>query len=190
MEYLRQCTRLVDAILSGNYSHEQILDLSFIIHGIFTFGYFVSALVLYSNVYAGFNGIFLGLVVIGFTIYGYRVLRHDVNRTSYGIILGGNFILVFILLQSAIFWGQYSGCVPYNDGSHVSYGVDCRHRRAMESICSFSVLLFISYGAQIAVMIKHKNDILGSAPSYEYSRVPTNIPSAPIYSLPSPRHPR
>ena len=94
-------------------------------------------------------------------------------------------MLVFVSLQSAIFWGQYSRCesdsgrrllrqisnsitmtTQYEDTERrmLSYGVECAHTSAMKSVCTFSVMMFLSYVVLVAVMIKFKNDILGPAP--------------------------
>lgn len=120
-------------------------------------------------------------------------------------------MLVFVSLESAIFWGQYSRCTSSrrrsllrSDGidhslsvelstelmyhRELTYGVECNHTSAMKSVCTFSVMMFLSYLALIAVLIKFKNEILGSAPLNEgYSAVPTT-PSESVVppSLPHP----
>jgi hypothetical protein len=193
MDQIRQIPALVDAVSSGNYTHEQVLDLNYVLQVAFLILYLLTSLSLMGNKFAGLNASILGLVLVLFTVYSYRVLRLNVTRTTYGIVLGASFMLVFILLQSAIFWGQYAGCVPSSTNVKIDkeYG-DCQHTEAMKFLSGFSVLLFISYGSLIAIMIKHKNDILGSAPVQErgiYMQVPSNIPSNPIYALhPSPRN--
>jgi hypothetical protein len=116
-------------------------------------------------------------------------------------------MLIFVSLESAIFWGQYSRCssdrrmllrggapaditASYSTlfieefiGGHreLSYGVECKHTSAMKSICTFSVMMFLSYVALVAVMIKFKNEILGPAPLNEgYAAVPTTAPTLPV----------
>lgn len=218
MSILQQLSLLFESILSGNYSIEQLIDVIFIFQVFALFFYLISAFLLIHNGYVGLIALYLGIILLGFLIYAYRTLRMEITRTSYGIVLGGSFILIFILLESAIFWGQSSGCRPTkriptsssSDGAapnqnYLFYGVDCVNIGAMESLCTFSVLLFLSYLILLAVMIKNKHEILGSAPVESgssgggyggrggYRAVPTNlsIPSFsplagtnPIYNIP------
>lgn len=123
-------------------------------------------------------------------------------------------MLIFVSLESAIFWGQYSRCSsdrrvllrggadtyrdeilsihtisiedffpkPVTVSRELSFGVECNHTSAMKSVCTFSIMMFLSYVALVAVMIKFKNEILGPAPLNEgYVPVSTNspIPAAP-----------
>lgn len=116
-------------------------------------------------------------------------------------------MLVFVSLESAIFWGQYSRCSsdrrvllrggtdtyrdeilsihpistedygPVTVSRELSFGVECSHTSAMKSVCTFSIMMFLSYVALVAVMIKFKNEILGPAPLNEgYAPVSTNSP--------------
>lgn len=116
----------------------------------------------------------------------YYFLKKQINRTFFGIILGGAVMEIFISLESAIFWGQYSRCsnsrrlslLPFSESHRgLSFGVECQHTSAMKSVCTFSVMMFLSYIFLIAVMIKFKNEILGRAPLDEgYAPVPSFSP--------------
>lgn len=148
------------------------------------FCYLISSFVVAGNIYAGFTSILTGLLFFGFcglTFYG---LRRNISRTMFGIILGGTFVLVFVSLESAIFWGQYAHCEQYNNhrllhsaSSLVSRqlsGMVCEQRAAMRSVCAFSVFMFLSYLAILGLMMRFKNDILGSGPLNEgYAAVST-----------------
>lgn len=164
-----------------NYSHDSLLDGTFLVQGVLILCYLISAFVVSSNAYAGFNGVFLGIVYAVILAASYRGLRKDVTRTMYGALLGSCCMLVMMSLQSAIFWGQYSGCDTSRRLMEISEriltSVVCEHRYAMKSVCAFSVFMFLSYLFQIFLMIKFKNEILAAAPKEGYAPVPTNAPN-------------
>lgn len=145
------------------YSHEEILDGLVVVQVVFVFCYLISAFVTFSSSFGGLSSVVSGLVFAAFTGLTYYGLRRNISRTIYGIILGGSFILVFITLESAIYWGQYGNC------EHVSTSspYHCAHQSAMKSVCTFSVFLFLSYLVLLGVMTKFKNEILGTAPLNE-----------------------
>eukprot|EP01039_Chlorochromonas_danica_P005851 gene5851-6444_t len=172
-------------MLSEVLTHDVLLPFTILAQAVFAFCYLISSLFVGSNVYAGFNGILLGLVflaVIGLSYYG---LYKEVTRTLYGVVLGAVVMLCFISLQSAIFWAQYGSCkfVPINP-KNGQIGVECDHQAAMRSMCAFSVFMFLSYLVQVATLIHFKNDILGAAPANESVGNRDGIPSF-IISKPS-----
>lgn len=164
-----------------DYNHDQLLMVTFILQAAFIFSYLITSFVLIGNTYAGFNGLLLGFIYAAVCGASYYALCKEANRLYYGVILGCCFMLVFMSLQSAIFWGQYSGChqIEADNRRILSTSVNCEHRTAMGSMCAFSVLMFLSYLFQIVVMIKFKNEILVNAPNTNnagkgaYSSVPT-----------------
>jgi hypothetical protein len=156
-----------------DYNHDQLIDLLVAFQTVCTVAYFISSIILIDNSYAGFNGVLLALIFGASIGLSYKGLRKTPDRILYGVILGVVFVLLFVSLQSAIFWGQYSGCEEYmsttkrllvDSTRRMLSGVDCSHTMAMSSMSVFSVFLFLSYMAQLGVMIKYKHDILG-APS-------------------------
>lgn len=94
-------------------SHEQLIDGTLMAQVVILICYSISSLVVIGNNYAGFNGFFTALLFGGGIYFTHHGLK-NISRTLYGIILGGVSILVFISLESAIFWGQYSGCTHYS----------------------------------------------------------------------------
>lgn len=169
---------MIESIFNGNATPHQLVDFLLIVQLLFLFAYFLSAFFLISNDYAGFVGLFLGIIYLLTIVLTYRVLRKDITtRTSYGILLGVTLILIFMSLESAIFWGQYAGCTPFkytlNITNASAYAVECTNPWAMRSVSTFSVFLFLSYICQLALLIKYKEELLASAPSYDYSPLPT-----------------
>jgi len=162
-EVLNHITSLIDAVTAGNPTPQQLIDITLLIQSIFIFSYLISSLFLITNLYAGFNAGFLNILLISFTVYSYYILRVAISRVSYGMVLGGSVILMFILFQSAIFWGQYSGCIPSK--LYKRFEIGCTNPSAMESLSAFSVLLFLSYIYFIWVLIKFKQELLGDLPS-------------------------
>ncbi len=67
-----------------------------------------------------------------------------------------------------------------NDSAHVSrslstiIGVECYHKTGMKAICAFSVFMFLTYIAQLFVLIQCKNEILAASPSTDYGAVPSS----------------
>ena len=72
--------------------------------------FLVAAASLFWNHYAGIVGILTGLAYISFCGICYYGIMMKPNRTFYGAVLGASCVLVFVALQSAIFFGQYSNC--------------------------------------------------------------------------------
>eukprot|EP00286_Rhodomonas_abbreviata_P000083 CAMPEP_0181288518 /NCGR_PEP_ID=MMETSP1101-20121128/377_1 /TAXON_ID=46948 /ORGANISM="Rhodomonas abbreviata, Strain Caron Lab Isolate" /LENGTH=181 /DNA_ID=CAMNT_0023392649 /DNA_START=105 /DNA_END=650 /DNA_ORIENTATION=+ len=152
------------------YSHQECIDWLIKGQAGITACYLISALIIGGNSYAGFNAVFLGLVFsggIGATYYG---LKMHVSRTHFGMLLGGAIILMFISLESSIFWGQYGDCsTPSNPNSRRlnPLGPECTHTATMKAVCTFSVFMFLSYIVMIALLVHFKDEILGSAPLQE-----------------------
>lgn len=181
------------------YSHTELLDRLLQVQALLILAYFISACVVGGNSFAGFNALFLGIIFGGFAAATYYGLKIYPNRLNFGLILGGASILLFMSLQSAIFWGQYAECESHSRryltddlesttaqralSSSFDLGPECKNISAMKSVCTFSVFMFLSYISQIWHLVHFKNDILVSAPpeTDNYSTIPTfsTLPSAP-----------
>jgi len=175
--------------------HTELFDYTILAQLLFTFCYLISSFVVAGNDYAGFLCVFLGLIYTGFACMSYYGVRKSPSRSWYGAILGASLLLVIISLQSAIFWGQYSECTRASSPTRAPtqkpsgrrlaqatstqrllLGIECEHTSAMKSVCAFSVFMFLAYIVQIGLLLKFKNDFLGSSPldeGYAYSGVPT-----------------
>lgn len=192
-----EMAEILEKIMSiQHYPYTTQLDLTLAAQAVFTFCYFISSIVMLDNSYAGFNGALLGLLYGATIALSYKGLKKDQNRIIYGIILGAVFVLVFLSLQSAIFWGQYSGCESYSSSSTTTdddktksddkttklrrlTGVECYYTSAMSSMSAFSVFMFLSYIVQLYLMIKHKHDILGDPGSKGgYATIPPRAPNS------------
>lgn len=184
---------------STMYSHTELLDRLLQAQALLILAYFISACVVGGNSFAGFNALLLGIIFSGFAVATYYGLKKYPTRLHFGIILGGASILLFMSLQSAIFWGQYADCESHSRrvlteevaplaaqrvlSSSFDLGPECRNISAMKSVCTFSVFMFLSYISQIWHLVHFKNDILVAAPpeTDNYSTIPTfnKLPSAP-----------
>lgn len=190
--------------MAHNYSYEQLMEASLAAQGVFTFCYFISSLVVVGNAYSGFNALILSFVFIAMIALMYMKMRKDVSRTMFGIVLGLTAVLVFVTLESSIFWGQYGSCDSYNnDDLYPTFsptavdrralfqsekiedfvyparrlnriGVQCKHKAAMRSVCAFSVFMFLSYLFQIALLIRYKDEILKTSATDGYAAVPSS----------------
>ncbi len=157
------------------YSHDEIIDGLIVCQIVFIFCYLISTFVTIWTSYGGLGSVASGFLYAAFCALTYYGLRRNISRTIYGIILGGSFILVFITLESAIYWGQYANCDHFSSSSQFH----CAKQSAMKSACTFSVFLFLSYLALLGVMTKFKNEILGTAALNE------NMGYAPVSTTPS-----
>lgn len=129
--------------------------------------FLLSALFLASHPYAGSVAVLTGLVALAHTGFSWHCIRQQASRTLYGAVLGSSCVVTFVYLESAIFWGQYSGCEKYHHNDSISdssYGVACTNTAAMTSLCTFSVFLFLLSIASAGVLLQHKDDLLGSDP--------------------------
>jgi hypothetical protein len=165
------------------YSQEQIIDLLLKAQTVIVCCYLICALVVGGNTYSGFNAVFLGLVFAGFTGATYYGLRVHVSRTHFGMLLGGGCMLLFMSLESAIYWGQYGACEaePTTTSSSTSTGTgsgpECSQQGAMKALCAFSVFMFLSYIGLVGALVYFKEELLGGAPMREgYSSVPSFNP--------------
>jgi hypothetical protein len=146
-------------------SYEEIIDYTLGGQAVCSVCYLISAFFLSGNSYAGFNAVLTGFLYAGSAGLTYYGLKRMLNRTIFGIILGVAVMLTFVSLETAIFWGQYSGCTPAKSLTRrLTIGVECNYTSAMSSACFFSVVMFISYLALICTLIKFKREILGTAP--------------------------
>lgn len=175
------------------YLHGELLDRLLPGQAVLIACYFISACFVGSNSFAGFNALFLGVIYTAFTAATYYGLKIYATRVNFGMILGGSVILLFMSLQSAIFWGQYADCESrtryllseeeHRNLSSFKLGPECRNTSAMKSLCTFSVFMFLGYIVQIWFLIRFKNDILVAAPpeTENYNSIPSfnTLPTAP-----------
>jgi hypothetical protein len=155
------------------YSHHELLDFTVLVQAFLSFCFFLSAISVFGNHYAGFFALFLALlfsVMTGISHYG---LSYHPNKILWGAILGSSVVMIFISLESAIFWGSYGNCVPpplvppttpvlLVDTHRSLYGVECHNTSGIKSCCVFSVFLMLSYLIFITLVIRFKNEILGN----------------------------
>jgi len=207
-------------------SHTKSITYLLQVQLVFICLYLLSAVFVADNSYNGFNSLLLGGVFLSIAGVTYYVLNVHINRTMFGAVLGSSCILVFIALESSIFWGQISNCstptAPILIGAtyrqserplvshsyiihtssdlyatnetstvrlvsdllssssgdgvlpvgiitrllasdHYRYGPECNSRTAMRFLCAFSVFLFLSYIAQVALLVYFKNDLLNNS---------------------------
>lgn len=146
------------------FSYEQIFHVCLIILITLTSFYFLnSTFFLSRNSYGGLSSFMTSIFYISLSYFAYKCLKNEISRVSYGLLLGLFFLLIFISMQDAIFWGQYSLCesFPFSLSSTKKlYGVECSHTGAMifgsilSLLISFLSLIFSFF------LIKFKDDIL------------------------------
>ena len=93
-----------------NYTWKEMVLYTIIVEIVLSTCFLVAASSLIWNHYAGAVGILTGLAYLSFCGISYYGIMVKPNRTFYGAILGASCVLVFVALQSAIFFGQYSNC--------------------------------------------------------------------------------
>ncbi len=150
-----------------SYNYENVLKYTIISQILFSLAFSISSFVAFSDQYAGFVGILVGILFVGLSCWTYYCSNFDMNRTVFGAILGSCSVFSMISLQTAIFWGQLSNCSPIKSKNvKVTYkgsiGYECKNTDAMKSMCTFSVFIFLSYIALIGVLLFYKDDILGN----------------------------
>lgn len=91
-------------------SHDQIIDYLLVGQGGISLVHLLCTLFVLHNRFAGFVGIFTSMLYISSVAFTYYGLKQALSRTVFGAILGAGTILLFLSLESAIFWGQYSNC--------------------------------------------------------------------------------
>ena len=169
------------------------IDFNLVAQAFFTSCYLISSFFISFNAYAGLISMFSGLIFVLSIATTYYYIRIHTNKLIFGAVLGSSSVIVFISLQTAIFWGQYSSCeklpviqrrisnATYFKSLIIekgNYGNECYGNSAMKSICVFSALLFITYIILVATLVFYKDEILETSPFYvNYSPVPQNISS-------------
>lgn len=174
------------------YNFHELLLVSFSSQAIVTFCFMLTAISLAGNRWAGFMGFLTGIIYAIFTGMSYHGIIKRPSRMKYGGVLGSCFVLVFISLESSIFWGQYANCssLPSPDSNasqrymlngrgqtnrqlRKANTADCSNRPGMRLACAFSVLMFLNYLFFILILLRFKDDILSNL-SEEYLSVPTS----------------
>lgn len=153
----------------NQYSFDQMLDATLASQAIFVFSYFISALVVSGDAFAGFNSILLGITYCGMIYFSFKKLKKNlISRTTYGILLGAAFMLVLLSLQSAILWGQYSGCTSTHSSSSndettsmPSYAPTLApnsiRRLSEEALTDMMIPYSGNYGRQLYISVQCKN---------------------------------
>ena len=165
------------------YSHTTLFDATLVIQLLFTLSFLISASFVFANPYNGFNTIFLGIVYLAFIGVSFYCIRYDISRTKFGAILAACLYLVFLSLENAIYWGQYSNCsVPGFFKYFADHIIYCNNTAAMSSVSAFSVLMFLSYLFELFLLFRFKDNFLGTDPLNEGTGqvggyVPVKIPS-------------
>lgn len=158
------------------YTSFQLIEINIFCQVLLTVGYLISAIILSGNSYNGFNAIitsFLYFLFSSFCFYGLQ--KNVINRTIFGIILGISCMMIFISLESAMFWWAYSYCNSYkkeiqpnsSNKSRSLLGIECDHVGAMTVISFLSFLLLLSNITLSYTLVKYKDDILIPAPINE-----------------------
>lgn len=154
-----------------NYPFDALIDYNLIFQALCSFCYLISCFFILSNPYGGSNAFLLGIVFAGNIALSYQGIRRAISRTYFGVVLACTIFLILIALQNAIYWGEYSDCSEARRldgvGRALSIGYYCQNRHAMKSVCAFSVLMFLSYIFQVALLIRYKDEILGNGPLNE-----------------------
>lgn len=101
---------IISTTASKMLSKDKFVDLLLLVQALCIFSFLISSFVVSGNDYAGFLAVFTGLVFLGHFGYELYCFKKSINRFNFGILLGGAFMLLFISLQTAIFWGQYGDC--------------------------------------------------------------------------------
>jgi hypothetical protein len=154
------------------YSHHELLDFTILVQAALSFCFFVSAIYVFGNHYAGFSALFLALLFSVMTGVSHFGLSCYPNKMMYGAILGSSTVMIFVSLQSSIFFGSYGTCISppvivpsiapalLIDAHRSLYGVECYNVGGLKSCCAFSILLMLSYLIFITLVIRFKNEIL------------------------------
>ena len=143
-----------------SFTSSQLIDGLLNLQAGLIVAYGLSAVFVLSNKYGGTNAGLLGIIFLGFLYATHQGIKQQLSRTSFGGVLAGAVFLTFMSLQSAIFWGQYSNCSKLEDDD---FDNECHHVPAMKAVCTFSVFLFLSYLAQVFILLRFKDEILGDA---------------------------
>lgn len=74
------------------------------------FCFLISSFFVAPNPYAGFVAIFTGLFSIFHIVGSWYFLRRNIGLATYGAVLGSSCVMVFVYIETAVFFGQYSAC--------------------------------------------------------------------------------
>lgn len=96
------------------YSHHELIDFTILVQALFSFCFLISAFSIASNKYAGIVAVLTGLIFCCFTGISHYGISYKPNKILYGAILGASVNLIFVALESAIFWGHFGNCSVYS----------------------------------------------------------------------------
>lgn len=101
---------------------------------------------------------------ISYPLWAYYALHRFPSHVTIGATLGSGLVIVFISLQTAVFWGNLSVC------EKVSMSIQqysCNSRVAYRIICILSICIFLTQFLFVILLAQFRLIVLKDAEEYE-----------------------
>mmetsp|Transcript_10590 Transcript_10590/g.31985 ORF Transcript_10590/g.31985 Transcript_10590/m.31985 type:complete len:187 (+) Transcript_10590:242-802(+) len=96
--------------LLGNAEHGKLLNVNLALQALFSFALLICSFVVAATANAGFNAVLTAILSCTFVVGAYRVLNRSQSTLAVGFVIGVSTMMSFLMLMTAVFWGQLSGC--------------------------------------------------------------------------------
>ena len=159
-----------------------VLNTNIALQSIFSFAFTICAVVLAREPNAGFSAVFTSIIYVAFVTGSHYVVNQLVHPILLGYLAGVSFVMIFISLMTAIYWGELAKCDKPRHNISMQHFM-CNNKPAYRAICTFAVFMFLLQMAFVAMLMVYK-DLLAMGAATRYDRLSTqDADSEPSYVM-------
>lgn len=103
-------------------------------------------------------------ILISYPLWSYYAIHRFATHVTVGATLGAGLMVVFLCLQTAMYWGSLSVC------QKITYSIkqySCNSKVTYRSICIVSIFLFLTHFAFVVLLAHFRNAVLKEIDEYE-----------------------
>uniref|UniRef100_A0A7S1TNM9 MARVEL domain-containing protein n=1 Tax=Phaeomonas parva TaxID=124430 RepID=A0A7S1TNM9_9STRA len=150
--------------LLGNAEHGKLLNVNLALQALFSFALLICSFVVAATANAGFNAVLTAILSCTFVVGAYRVLNRSQSTLAVGFVIGVSTMMSFLMLMTAVFWGQLSGCEDVKDDPDQ---YSCDNKKAYGATCAMSVLLFLLDVSFTILLVLWRDDFMSESSGYD-----------------------
>ncbi|CAM9646362.1 unnamed protein product [Discosporangium mesarthrocarpum] len=124
---------------------------------VFTCAFFMCACVAATIQNAGFNVVLTGTLLFAWEIGTVWLMGKGPRPLSHGFLIGVSLVMFFLVIMTAIYWGQLANCDASYDGDYSHYS--CNHKAAIRGVAAFASIIWIFQIPFTLVIIRYRGTI-------------------------------
>ena len=126
--------------------------------------FFASSISVADTANSGFNIVVTACLLLLYPLISYYIIGNYRRPLYIGGIIGAGIVLSFMILETAIYWGQLSLCEPIDvEISHYS----CDNRIGYRFVSLFGIIVFVLQFCFTGYMLYKQEDLLKDFAEYE-----------------------